>query len=407
MYNLSNVVKFEIIRTLKKPSFWVAAILLPLLLVGYVGISGMMGYNANKAIEEAGDISGKKVAITDDTGLVELPKDSHISIIKDKSIGLSKVKQGKIDIYYYVPKDLSNEHPAEVYTNTDSSSIFENYDNGLRSLLMASALGHTTPVDALVLSNTYQIKTTNFDQNGEDKNTLGKLTIPIITLAIFYVLVCMFGNRLMMSTIEEKENRISEMILTSIKSRTLIIGKIISLITLGFLQILILSIPIIVGYLNAKSIAVGGLNVGDILPHIVFDPATITLSVLLLISSYILFTGLCVTIGTLVPSAKEASNYMAVVMILVILPLFFLNSFIGQAPDTMTYILSYFPFTAPISLLLRGAFGTLPPLDAVIGIAIISISAALVIALAIKIFRSSAVEYTSKVNILRVLRGDK
>ena len=62
----------------------------------------------------------------------------------------------------------------------------------------------------------------------------------------------MFGNQMLNSTIEEKENRVIEMILTTIEARTLIIGKIISLIVLAFIQIIAILIPIVALYLTMR-----------------------------------------------------------------------------------------------------------------------------------------------------------
>ncbi|MDR1033104.1 MAG: ABC transporter permease [Candidatus Nomurabacteria bacterium] len=402
MHNLSTVVNFEIVRTLKKPSFWVAALLAPIGLVAYILFAGMNGYNASQVAEQGAKTEGLKMTLLDESKVIDekLAKTAKMSIVTDKNAAIQQVKDGKVNVFYYVPEDLS-KHPINIYTQTKTSTLFDNYGASIDTLLKQSVAKEVSPNQAIVLSGAYRATSTNYVQ-GEEQNMIGEMIIPIMALVIFYVLICLFGNRLMMSTLEEKENRISEMILTSVGSKVLIVGKIISLIALGFLQILILAIPVIVGLLNAKNITFSGVSLADILPEVVVDPWILVVSALLLIFSYVLITGLNVTVGSLVPNAREASGFVSVIMILVVMPLFFISSFMSATPDFMTYALSYFPLSAPVALLMRNAFGTLPPTETAAGIALLVVSSVTMIALAIRAFRVGTMEYQSKVSLKRL-----
>ena len=406
MYNLGNVVKFEIVRTLKKPLFWVAAILLPVLLVGYILLAGQMGIKAEEALERNGDLVGMKVALLDESGAInyELIEAAELEIMTVESAedGVQQTNEGELNVFYHIPTDFAEEAKVRVYVNVPDQSLFANYQVLIDSLLKQSALVKMSPVDQVVMGGVYGMEVTSY-VDGEEDNMIGKMIIPMVAAAIFYVLIVMFGNRLMMATLEEKENRISEMILTSISSKTLIVGKIISLIVLGFLQVLILVLPLIIGYLSSGNLEVGGMSIQEILPEIVWDPWMIVVSAMLLIAGYVLFTGLSVMIGALTPTAKEASNFAGVMMILVIMPVFFLNSFMSVEPDTAMYVLSYFPFSAPVALMMRNAFGTLSPTEAVIGLAVIVVSSVLVIWLAVRIFQYGAIEFSNRVRIRQAL----
>ena len=80
------------------------------------------------------------------------------------------------------------------------------------------------------------------------------MIVPGIFLAIFYFVTVFLSNRMLTSTTEEKENRVTEMILTSISAKTLILGKIISIMVLGIVQILTIILPIIIGFIEISSI---------------------------------------------------------------------------------------------------------------------------------------------------------
>lgn len=407
MFNLSTVVNFEITRALKKPSFWVMAILMPVMLVALIGVSGWTGYNSELMSENGSNTEGLKVALVDQSGLVaenaaagELTRD--IEVLADAEQSISEVKAGKINVLYVIPAEVSTTSAVEIYTNTENNSLFDSYTNGIRSILMAAAMTGLSENQINVLSGQISIKTHTII-DGEETSVLGKMIVPIIGLVIFYILICLFGNRLMMSTLEEKENRISEMILTSISSRTLIIGKIISLIALGFLQVLILVVPVIVFYVVAGNTSINGVNIGDVLPGITLDPLTIIYTLLLLIASYVLFTGLCVMVGVIMPTAKEASGLTGALMIMVVAPFIFISLFMAPKPDAIVEFLSFFPFSAPVALSIRNAFGTLPPHEAIVGLVVIAVSAVVIIGLAIRLFRTGVMSYDSAVVNLKRL----
>ena len=193
------------------------------------------------------------------------------------------------------------------------------------------------------------------------------------------------------STTEEKENRVIEMILTTIEARTLIVGKIISLIILAIVQGLLVVLPVLIGYLffhdqlKLPSVDLSSLPV---------DPLRIGIGFLAFASSFMMFTGLLVAIGAAVPTAKEAGSFFGVVMILLFGPLYAVSMFISMPDAPLVKFLSLFPLTSPIPLMLRNAAGS----EAVIGIALLAVSAAIIMAIAVRIFRFGALEYNRKLS---------
>ena len=177
---------------------------------------------------------------------------------------------------------------------------------------------------------------------------------------------------------EEKENRISELMLTSIKPRDLIIGKIISLMIVGLIQLLVLVIPVLVLYKV-------GINY-NVIPEFIqegINALSIAQYTLLLLASYFLFTAGCIIIGTMTPTAKDANSFSSVFIIMVILPLFFLGSFVGKDNQFMMYFLTYFPPSAPMSIMLRAIMGSLAEWEFWVGLVDIVIVGALLAKLAI------------------------
>jgi ABC-2 type transport system permease protein len=302
MHNLGTVVRFEIARTLKKKSFWIAALAVPTIIAAV----GAIIFFSNK---------------TTDTE----------------------------------SQNLANEHYSFAVTYTDGQ---------------------------------------------EDKGFL-KLIAPGLFLVLFYFMIATFGNQILTSVTEEKENRVIEMILATIKPTTLLVGKLLSLIVLAFIQMFVILVPVVVGYLTFKSqLSLPSLDLSS-LP---LDPVAISLGAAIFIVSYLMYTGILMTLGAAMPTAKEAGGFFGAIMALTFGPLYAAPLFISAPHSLLVQILSYFPLTAPIPLLLRNAVGNLELIPALISLGLLIITTILAISVGVRIFRFGALEYSRKLSVKEVLR---
>ena len=201
------------------------------------------------------------------------------------------------------------------------------------------------------------------------------------------------------STTEEKENRVIEMILTTIEARTLIIGKIISLVLLSMIQGLLVILPALIGYiLFHDSLKLPALD----LSSIPFDPFRVGMGAVIFIASFMLFTGLMVAIGAAVPTAKEAGGFIGLIMMLIFGPLYAASLFVSSPESPLVRGLSLFPFTTPIPLMLRNALGNLAPWEYAVGIALLIIFGIITMLIAVRIFRFGALEYSRKLSVKEI-----
>ena len=324
-------------------------------------------------------------------------------IYADSETGIEAVKNNTLDVFYVIPDDFAQNPSVQIYAKPSSSNIFTSYQAPILTLLTNTAVATTAPENIAILTNTVAVESINFSAETDeviDTNAIiSRMIIPGVGLALFYILIIVLGNRLTTAMVEEKENRISEMILTSMRPQDLITGKIISLIILGLIQLTILILPVIILY----SLGIAK----DLIPfefNIDWNPWLIISTIALLLSSYFLFTALCVTVSTLVPTAKDAGSFASIIVILVILPFFFVGDFTSNNPSALAYILSYFPPSAPLALMFRNTFGTLPAWEAILGFIVICVSGFLLVKLAVYIFKRTAIEFTARVNLRALLQ---
>jgi ABC-2 type transport system permease protein len=395
MHNLKTVCYFEIIRTLKKKSFWITAISFPIV----ISLIFAVIFFSNQATKQAtADTNNQtfSLAITDTANVINPSFASHLHarMITDKSHGVDMVKSGVIDAYFYYPADISKQK-VEVYAN--DVGLFDNgrYQATAQALLTQSAIANVDTQTLTILQNKVGFTSLTY-KNGNAYDGLKQVIAPGIFLILFYVLIAMFGSQMLTSTTEEKENRVIEMLLTTVKAKTLIIGKIISLIVLALLQVITILVPLVTIYLLFGS----QLSLPNVdLTNLPLDPLRIAIGAMIFGASFMLFTGLLVAIGAAMPTAKEASGFFGIIMMFIFGPLYAFTLFISAPHSTIVSFLSYFPLTAPIPLMLRNAVGNLSLPEALLGIAILVASASVVLAVAIRLFRFGALEYSKRLSL--------
>ena len=395
MHNLGTVFKFETIRVLKKPTFWLMALGFPLM---FAALYGIMFWSQSTTMQAAKELEKQEfsLAATDDSKLVrpELLMAAKTKTVESKEAGINDVKNGKIDAYIYFPKDISKQK-VEVYGK--DVGLFQNgkYGAVAQSLLSQSVASTVGQAQVAILQNKVQLSSTTY-LDGKEHGGINEMIAPGLFLVIFFMLVTFFGNQMLTSSTEEKENRTVEMLLTMVKTDTLITGKILSLMVLALIQMLVIVLPVAAGYLAFGS----KLQLPNMdLSLLVFDPVRIGLALVIFLASFMMFTGMLVTLGAMMPTAKEASQWFGLVIMLIFGPFYGITAFVSFPDSPFVKFLSLFPFTAPIPLLLRNAVGNLPAWEGLLGVALLIVAAVFVLWLAVRVFRYGAMSYDSKLSL--------
>ena len=239
------------------------------------------------------------------------------------------------------------------------------------------------------LNGQFEIVDNKLSKDGKDSNALGKAIIPFFIGILFFMFVCLCGNRFLLSVVEEKENRISEMILTAVSPKHLIVGKIIAMLVLGSIQIVAITIPVLLLIFANRDNQLISMIVG----MIEIDPVAIILSILLFIVSSIFYAGTCTFVGSLVSTAKDASSFIGPAIIAMVFPLYLMQMFMMTEPNFIVQFFTYFPLSAPVALMLRQGFGTISTLEYCIGLAVVFAAAVVMIRLAVITFQKNAINF--------------
>lgn len=142
------------------------------------------------------------------------------------------------------------------------------------------------------------------------------------------------------------------------------------------------------------------LSLPDIdLSNLVFNWSRIAAAAALFMGSILLLSGLMVAIGAAVPTAKEAGQFFGIVITMIFVPLYAAPLFITSPDSLAVTLLTFFPLTAPIPLLIRNAIGNLGPLETIMGVIMLFVFAAIIFMIAARLFQTGAVEYNKKMSL--------
>jgi ABC-2 type transport system permease protein len=400
-HNLGTVIGFEFTRTMKKRAFWIATLSIPVVM-GIVFALIFLSNSSTAASADAQKTAAVSFTYTDASGLIipEVVTAMGGRQAPDPDQAVLDVKKGLADAHFTYPAAPATE-PVKVF-GTDQG-IFENgkYDAVAKQLLTASAQAKIgSPQLTAAAAGDLKIESQTF-KNGQVTGGLGSVVPPLMFLLIFYISIILLSSQMLNSTLEEKENRVTEMILTTLNPTTLIVGKVIALFMVGAVQILVFLTPSVIGYLFFRE----KLALPDFdLSHLSFEPGTMIVGALLLIGGFTVFTGVLVAIGAIMPTAKDAGTIFGPLMALIFVPFYAVTLIVSDPRAPIVQIFTYFPLSAPVTAMLRNGFGTLSTLEATIVIAELFIIGFLILRLAVHLFRYGSIQYSGKLSIAGTFR---
>jgi ABC-2 type transport system permease protein len=395
-HNLRTVVRFEVLRTLGKRRFWVATLIVPVALI-VVGLLVSSSSSATDAAANAQRSARLHFAYTDASGLVDASIAARAGGTRAESTtaGIAAVRSGRLDAFFAYPASPSTQH-IRVYGADKGVFGNDRYAAAAEQLLKLSVQQRIgSPGLAAIAAGDVTTTTTTFTGSAVSAG-LGAVVPPLLYLVLFYLIILLLGNQMLSSLLEEKENRVTEMILTTIKPTNLIIGKVVSLYVVGLVQILVFAIPAMVGYAFFRT----SLQLPDLDLHgLELDPQRMIIGGLILLGGFALFTGTLVALGAAMPTAKDAGPLFAITMVLTFVPFYVISQIVSDPTAPIVQLFSFFPWSAPITTLLRNAFGSLPLWQGVVVIVELFALSAIALRIAARIFRYGSIEYSRKVDL--------
>jgi ABC-2 type transport system permease protein len=215
-----------------------------------------------------------------------------------------------------------------------------------------------------------------------------RMVIAIIGLVVAFMLPQVFGQLTLLGVVEEKATRVVEVLLSHIKPRTLLLGKVLGLSALALVQLTVVIAGLVAALLATNRI--------DIPPSIWGFIPMLTISV---IGGLLLYNTVFALLGSLISRQEDASQ--------VVLPMFvplMAGFFVGQFtalgdPDTLiAKVFTYIPFTAPMLLPVRMARDAIAPWEVALALGVLAVSIWLLLRMAGRVYEFTLLHSGSRVS---------
>lgn len=413
---LSLIIKREFIAKVRNKSFIVMTFLSPLL---FVGIAVFVGFLASMKADL------KRIAIHDEGGnfVNEFVNDEEYSYHDLSKIDLQFVKDSVLKESYegliYIPKtdSLSTVQNQVQFISNDSPSM--DYISDLEEVIAKKITQFNyekLAIDTARISlSKSKVDIVLKKASGED-TVKGLNEIKLVIGGVFGYLIMMFiiiyGNFVMRSVIEEKTNRIIEIIISSVKPFQLMMGKIIGNSLAGILQFLIWTVLGLLLFFIFSTVF--GLQMGastptanpsglmEKLPLYYEELKSLPLVTLLIsfviyfVGGFFLYSSFYAAIGAAVDNETDSQQFLLPIILPLILGVYIgFFTVLNDPHGTVATVFSIIPLTSPIVMLMRIPFGV-PPEQLILSMVLLYATFLGVVWFAAKIYRVGILMYGKK-----------
>lgn len=417
MRNTLLVIKHEIQITLGKPSFWLTSFLFPLIIFGLTFGSqilsrGMAGEDSDSGLlgEILGTADGPSpIAYVDNAALLARIPEGFPEALLRPYASVEAAREAlvahEIDQYYLIPDDFAAT--GTIVLTQDQFSPFEQITgDNLFEYLVTYNLTEDADIAALLLNPTPQV-TTERVIVGEavepetPEGGIGTSVAPMAMLFIFFFVLTMSSGYMLRSVTKEKENRVVEVLLLSLRPRELMLGKILGLGLVALVQMSIwLGGGLLVLGRNSPIVAIVGSMVALDLP-----PGFVVWAVVYFLLGYLMFASLLGALGTLAPTMREGSQFTFLLLLPLMLPLWLNTAFIESPNGTLVTAFSIFPLTSPVSMVTRMTAVSVPLWQSLLSVGLLAVSTYALVLLSAKLFRADTLLSQAPLNFERLKKA--
>jgi ABC-2 type transport system permease protein len=390
----------EFYFNLRRPAFLFAAFGTPAIIIGAVLLGAASGDDGATRLADYGaigyvDASAEAVL---SPGVIPDGLGEAFVAYPDEAAARAALDDGTLAAYFALPANYMASGRVNIYSDDD---VPERVEEAIETLLVANlSAGIEADLPAARLANPVGESTVLLADSGrvvDEGGVVFLLLLPFMFALLLLISSLTTSGFLMSGLVEEKTNRIIEVLVSSASPMQLLGGKIVGLFALGLLQVIVL-----LGF------GFGTLAVAqrlDFLTGIVIPADLVILGVIYYLLSYFMLAGLMAGVGAVAGSEQESRQISAFITLPFMLPLFFLTSFLLDPNGSLAVIFSLIPFTAPMAVLLRIGITAVPAWQVIASLLIMTLTALLITWLAARVFRWGLLAYGKKIAPLRALRA--
>jgi ABC-2 type transport system permease protein len=397
------IFKHEFLQAIKRVGFIVLTFIVPMLALLAIGV-----FELATTLTEPSAREVTTVGYVDEVGIFSEQTDQGlIKLIPfaSREDATQALVRRDVSEYIVIPSDYTSSGTIQRYTLAKELSTPQVTAYLIESFLTWNLLkGDVSPEVITSIVSPLNLEVTRLDENGDiaqEQGSIGNIIIPAVFALLLSFALMLGANSLISGLGEEKESRLLEVLLSSVSVRNLLIAKVLALGTAGLLQVLVwlISAPLL---LSLASSSFGGF-----LSDVQLPANFLVLGVVYFVLGYLLFAVLSVTFGGISPSATEAQSLSMLYIMMLFVPLWFAGVMISFPDSPIWVVLSIFPITAPVQVMLRLGVSDVPAWQIVTSIGVLGLSVIVGLFFSTRIFRTFMLMYGKRPSIAEIIQGLK
>lgn len=392
------VARHEYLTNLRRPAFLFAAFGAPILItivmvIVFAVVSNVAEDESSIGLVGYVDLAG----VTSDTVAAKPPNFVHYD---SEEAARAALDSGELGAYFVVPETYLSTGRVPLYGR---SSIPKAVPDAIEQFLLTSLGARLGDAQVFArVENPVELTVRVLDSGRElnQEAAIGLFLVPIVFAVVFMMSTQTTSGYLMSGVVEEKANRVMEILITSITPLQLLLGKIIGLGALGLTQLVIWLV------LGTGLLAFG--QNAAFLSGVTVPLDLVLISLVYFVLSYFLFAGIMAGIGASAGSEQESRQYAGLFGFVFAIPFFTIILLVTNPEHPIVTLLTLIPFTSAPMVILRMSLGTVPAWQMIASVGLLVVTTIFVVWGMARVFRWSLLLYGKRPTprqLWRVIRG--
>ncbi|MXW31810.1 MAG: ABC transporter permease [Rhodothermaceae bacterium] len=427
------VTRSEFMRRVTSKTFILTTLLGPVLLGGFIAVMVMISVSTiEDSLDESFSTESLQIGIVDETGVLgtrimdQGAGENTIVLIAPDSVEDAMIN-GEIDAYVQIPSDIITANAQPVLHSRDGGrygvrlALSETIERSLKDFLLAQ--NNVAPDVRAILDRSVWVESLAYDEEREVREEAESddayFILGGILGMLMYMGILIYGTLILYGAMEERTTRVVEVIVSSVRPFDLLMGKVLGIGLVGFVQmatwavmlvgVTILAAPLIELFIDpvmydlpANASTQELMAAADIsIPGI--SPAILIWFLLYFVGGYLLYGGLFAAVGTMVDSPQESQTLLLPLMMPIIISIMFMSTVIVDPDGSLAVGLSLFPLTSQVPMIVRIAIGGVPLWQILLSYGLLLGSFLASIWVSARIYRASLLMYGKKPSLKTVI----
>lgn len=395
--------KWFAIVTILGPIGMVAALVIPVFLAMR---SAEEGFHIQLIDKSGRDIGGQMNIELDARGvkfkIESVPSDTSREILE------KRIADEEIDGYLEIPNDVLVGGTVWYRGDNTANPMVTKGLSRIVDFAVFRTRGKDYNLDEVAIASLFlgtEFKTEQTTGDGGQASGTASFVVGYAVMFLLYMSIILYATAVLRSVILEKNNRVVEIIVSSIRPMSLMMGKVFGVGCVGLFQLVVWgAMAGLIVTFREEVLGLFGLPGAGAFEIPALGIDTIAIVIAYFLMGFFFYAALYAAIGAMVNSEQEAQQAQAPVMLLLIIPVLCVQIVAGDPRGGVSEILTMIPFSSPILMPMRYVLGGAGAGEILISLAILLVSLVGAIALASKVYRVGILSYGKKPTLSEVWR---